>query len=152
MYHPTIGETIQFVRPHFEPNLDHGGDSFFHHLQRVAAGVEEYGEKYVHAAWLHDAVEDTPITLEDLAEMGYHLDILTAVDLLTRPKKVSYDDYIDRLIASKNPIALAVKISDQQDNLNPKRFAQLPPFMRTALSKRYAGLLPRLLSAAVEVL
>lgn len=152
MYHPTVQDTIQLVRPLFEPNLDHGGDSFFNHLTRVAAGVEPYGEKYVHAAWMHDLIEDTPMTLEDLAELGYHLEILDAVDLLTKRKGEKYPDYIDRLIASKNPIALAVKISDQIDNTAIKRFAVLPHFMRQALQKRYAGVLPRLLAAAQEVL
>lgn len=152
MYHPTIEDTIQLVRPHFEPNLDHGGDSFFNHLARVAKGVEAYGEKYIHTAWLHDIVEDTPVTLEDLDELGYHLDILTAVDLLTKRKGEKYGDYLDRLIAAKNPIALVVKISDQIDNTNPKRFAVLPHFMRQALQKRYAGVLPRLTQAAAEIL
>ena len=152
MYHPTEEDTIQLVRPLFEPNLDHSGDNFFNHLKRVVEGVRPYGEKFVHAAWLHDIVEDTSVTLEDLAELGYHLEILTAVDLLTRRKDEKYPDYIDRLIESRNPIALAVKISDQVDNLNVKRFAGLPHFMRQALQKRYAGVLPRLLDAAQEVL
>jgi (p)ppGpp synthase/HD superfamily hydrolase len=151
MHHPTIEDTIRLVRPHFEPHLDYGGDSFFHHLQRVAEGVAPYGETFVHAAWMHDLIEDTNMTLKDLGELGYHLDIITAVDLLTRPKKVSYAEYIDRLIASQNPIALVVKISDQIDNTNPRRFAALPHFVARALERRYAGLLPRLLSAATAL-
>lgn len=151
MHHPSIQDTIDFVRPYFEPNLDHGGDSFFNHLTRVAAGVKGLGEQYEHAAWMHDLIEDTPITIEDLDEMGYHFDIITAVELLTKQKGEKYSDYIDRLIASGNKIALAVKISDQQDNTNPKRFAVLPHFMRGALQKRYAGVMPRLLEAAGKV-
>lgn len=151
MPHPTVKETEEFVKPYFLLTFDHGGDSFFNHLRRVVNGVEDMGEDYIHAAWLHDIVEDHPVTLEDLDAMGYSLRIIEAVDLLTKPKDMKYPDYIDRLIASKNKIALAVKISDQQDNTDMHRSMYLPTGMRIALSKRYAGVMPRLLAAAAEV-
>lgn len=152
MSHPTILETSDFVFEHFAERYDQGGDSMYNHLRRVAEGVRPYGERFEHAGWLHDVVEDTPITLRDLEEMGYHNDIIVAVDLLSRRKGETYAEYLDRLIAGRNPIATAVKISDQFDNTNPKRFAVLPHYMRQSLQKRYAGVLPRLLSLAGEIL
>ena len=150
--HPTVEESRELVRPYFINEFDQGGQSMFSHLERVVKNVEAYGEKFVHVAWLHDLVEDTNVTLEDLRLIGYSPDILLAVELLTRPMETPYAAYIDRLIASGNPLALIVKIGDQMDNTNPNRMGYLPEIYRKALQKRYNGVLPRLIEAAAKVI
>jgi (p)ppGpp synthase/HD superfamily hydrolase len=71
------------------------------------------------AAVLHDVVEDTDMTLADLGELGFALDVLHAVDCLTHQPGVSYEEYIDRV--ATDPTAVAVKLADLADNLANNR-------------------------------
>lgn len=66
------------------------------------------------AALLHDVVEDTPVTLDDLTREGIPDEVVEAVGLLTHEDGVPYVDYVRRL--SDNPIARAVKMSDLEHN------------------------------------
>ena len=69
------------------------------------------------AAVLHDVVEDSPVTIEDLRKAGFSETILGAVNGLTRREDESYDEFIKR--AGKNHIARTVKLADLKDNLRP---------------------------------
>jgi (p)ppGpp synthase/HD superfamily hydrolase len=81
-------------------------------------------EQEMAAAVLHDVVEDTDITLEDLRAEGFPEEVLAAVALLTHDKrKVAYREYIERIAA--DPIARKVKLADLEDNLNVMRLARL---------------------------
>jgi len=71
------------------------------------------------AAVLHDVVEDTDVTLEELAEAGFSAKALEAIRLLTHIKSVPYLDYVKAVAA--NPIARQVKLADLEDNLDPSR-------------------------------
>jgi (p)ppGpp synthase/HD superfamily hydrolase len=71
------------------------------------------------AALLHDVVEDTPVSFEQLSKEGFSEDVLSAVRLLTHDSSVSYEDYIRNL--SANPIAREVKLADLEDNSDIKR-------------------------------
>jgi len=91
-----------------------GGEPYIIHPRFVAAMVEKPEEKVV--AWLHDVVEDTDITLDNLAEYvvfeDYHLD---AIDAITKRDGEEYDEYIERV--ARDPIATEVKIADMTHNL-----------------------------------
>ena len=63
---------------------------------------------------LHDVVEDTSTTLEDLRAAGFDEKVLEAVSLTTHAKSESYAEYVIRLKA--NPIAREVKLADLHDN------------------------------------
>ena len=65
-------------------------------------------------ALLHDVVEDTDYTLEDLHQMGFPEPVLTALALLTHSRAVPYDVYVERL--KPNPIARVVKLADLRHN------------------------------------
>lgn len=71
------------------------------------------------AAVLHDVVEDTDITIDQLAEAGFTASVLDAIRLLTHDKSTAYMDYI-RAVAD-NPIASQVKLADLTDNMNISR-------------------------------
>ena len=92
--------------------LDKGGSPYILHPVRVALHCQTEDEKIV--ALLHDVVEDTKISFDDLKEYGFPNQIIEAVKALTKQKNESYDVYIDRVI--KNPIAKKVKLADMKHN------------------------------------
>ena len=69
------------------------------------------------AGFLHDVVEDSDVTLEDLTKWGFSQEVVTAVDLLTHRDDVSYKDYLIRLTCSLNLDAIAVKVNDLKHNI-----------------------------------
>lgn len=91
---------------------DKGGNDYIEHPKAVAAMMDTDLEKAV--AYLHDVVEDTNISFDDLREYGFSNQIVEAVKALTRQKSESYDVYIDRVI--QNSIAKKVKLADMKHN------------------------------------
>ncbi|HSH05031.1 MAG TPA: HD domain-containing protein [Anaerolineae bacterium] len=78
------------------------------------------------AALLHDVVEDTAYTLEQLqSELDLDDDITTAIRLLTHEEDVSYEDYLTRL--KPNPIARQVKLADLKHNMDVRRLNIVAP-------------------------
>ena len=70
-------------------------------------------------ALLHDVVEDSTYTFDDLAILGFGTDVTEPLKLLTRDKSVPYEDYIRRL--AENPTAVTVKLADLEHNLDKTR-------------------------------
>lgn len=91
---------------------DKGGNDYIEHPKAVASMMDTDIEKAV--AYLHDVVEDTKISFDDLKEYGFPNQIIEAVKALTKQKNESYDVYIDRVI--KKPIAKKVKLADMKHN------------------------------------
>ena len=89
------------------------GSPYIDHPTRVADAVED---RLKPIAFLHDTIEDTQVTLEELKDEGFPSYIIDAVDLLTHRKGVSNIDYWTKIKA--NPDALAVKLADINDNVN----------------------------------
>ena len=77
------------------------------------------------AAVLHDVVEDSDWTLEQLRDEGFSEEILHAVDCLTKREGETYDESISRVRASA--IARQVKIADLEDNMNVRRIGEIRP-------------------------
>lgn len=96
---------------------DKGGKPYILHPVFVSLHVK--GTKRKQVALLHDVVEDTPVTLEMLAERGFSDDVIKAVDSITKRKGEPYLDYIERV--KGNSIACDVKIADLKHNSNLKR-------------------------------
>lgn len=70
-------------------------------------------------ALLHDVVEDTDYTLQDLSDMGFSEEVTDALALLTHEKSVPYMDYI--ALIKKNPVAKTVKLADLRHNSDLSR-------------------------------
>ena len=75
------------------------------------------------AALLHDVVEDTDYTFEDLRDMGYPEKVLEALMLLTHDDATPYLAYVERL--KENPIARAVKLADLRHNSDLSRLVHV---------------------------
>lgn len=97
--------------------LDKGGNPYILHPLRVMENCETETEKII--AVLHDVLEDTEVTLEDLRKEGFSAEILEALVCLTHREREDYPDYIERIC--RNPLAVKVKGADLQDNMNINR-------------------------------
>jgi (p)ppGpp synthase/HD superfamily hydrolase len=110
--------------------LDKGGSPYINHPLAVAAMVEGDTEKVV--AILHDVVEDGGVLLDSLQQFG--LDVVNAVDAITRREGELRGDYLSRVAA--NPLAKAVKIADLRHNSDLSRIAA-PTGRDIVRAKRY---------------
>lgn len=97
--------------------VDKGGNPYILHPLAVMNRVETIEEKI--AAVLHDVVEDTEVTIDQLREPGFTEEILEAINLLTRAKEDSYEEFIEKTLM--NRIARNVKIADIKENMNLSR-------------------------------
>ena len=79
-----------------EGQNDKAGSPYLLHVLRVMMRVEKIDEKIV--ALLHDVVEDSSTTIEDLAKEGFPANILKSVELLTKKKGEPYKDYIKKIL------------------------------------------------------
>jgi len=119
---------------------DKAGVPYIDHPRRVSIRVCHYApngltEAAQAVAWLHDVVEDTPITLQDLTE-HFPPAIVTAVDALTHRAHETREDYYQRIAA--NTLARAVKQADIDDNTDPQRLQLLDEHTRHRLETKYA--------------
>lgn len=98
--------------------LDKGGSPYILHPVRVALHCQTEDEKIV--ALLHDVVEDTSITFEDLKTEGLDDRLLEALKCLTKEAGEDYKAFIERV--STNRLATKVKIQDLKDNMDVTPF------------------------------
>lgn len=97
--------------------VDKGGHEYILHPLTVAAMVYSFDESIV--ALLHDTVEDTDVTLQDLLDKGFPPYIVEAVDAISRRRGEGREDYIRRV--KQNRLAAAVKIADLRHNSDLSR-------------------------------
>ena len=119
----------------FEGKVDKAGKPYISHLMRVANGVlgnSLIRESLTVIGLLHDLIEDTHWTAEDLRK-EFPDNIVDAVVALTKVDGISYDDYIDGVMA--NELATYVKISDLKDNMDVTRLKALGDYEIKRLKK-----------------
>jgi (p)ppGpp synthase/HD superfamily hydrolase len=114
---------------------DKNGEAYIRHPARVAGIVERKGgtPEQVMAAWLHDVVEDSSLTLGDLATMDCPLEVIKIIDRVTQKNGQSRKEYIQAM----DDEDWLVKESDTEDNQNPFRVASLPPEVAARLERKY---------------
>jgi len=101
--------------------VDKAGVPYINHPLTVASLVETEEEKIV--ALLHDTIEDTNITEQDLLNYGFSNKIVEAVKLLTHNKNVPYMDYVAKI--KDNELARKVKIADLTHNSDLSRLKEI---------------------------
>ncbi len=97
--------------------VDKGGSPYILHPLRVMLSRENELERI--CAVLHDVVEDSHVTFDDLREEGFSEEIITVLDYLTKRDGESYDDFIDRILT--NEVVCHVKLADLCDNIDLTR-------------------------------
>lgn len=125
------------VRAH-QGQTDKGGAPYIGHPARVArlVSMATTSQSAIAAAWLHDVVEDTDVTLDALSAAGFPAEVVDAVEALTHRKGETRVAYIERVRG--NLLAVQVKRCDIQDNLDHNRLAALPDLDRERLESKYA--------------
>lgn len=120
--------------------LDKSGKPYILHPLRLMLNFHDEEAQVVSV--LHDVVEDSHITLEDLRALGISEAAVEAIDCLSRRPAEAYDDFISRL--RSNALARRVKIADIKDNLDLTR---LPSITEKDLQRvaKYHRALARLL-------
>jgi len=107
----TIEKALPIAAQAHEGQKDKEGLPYILHPLRVMSRVE--GEEAQIVAILHDVVEDTKVTLDDLRRAGFSDAVLIAVQCVTHRKE---DPYADSAVGCKNnPIARQVKLGDLAD-------------------------------------
>lgn len=101
--------------------VDKAGIPYINHPLTVASLVDTEEEKIV--ALLHDTIEDTNITEQDLIDYGFPNEIVEAVKLLTHNKNVPYMDYVAKI--KDNELARKVKIADLTHNSDLSRLKEI---------------------------
>ena len=127
---PTLEDAIILATDAHRGQKDRNDEPYIMHPLRVAAQLWGYDERMV--AVLHDVVEDTEVTLDQLRHAGYPEHIVAAVDAISKKKDANepYSSYIRRVKA--NPLATRVKIADLRDNAN---LGRLPKVLASDLAR-----------------
>lgn len=115
----TIEKAIALAATAHAGQLDKGGQPYILHPLRVMFRVTTDEQRM--AAVLHDIVEDTSVTFEDLEAQGFPASVVEAVRALTKLPGESRLAAAER--AAANPIALAVKLADNAENMDLSRIA-----------------------------
>ena len=111
--------------------LDKSGIPYIFHPFHLAEQMDD--EESVCVALLHDVVEDTDITFEDLKNEGFTDNILNALKLLTHDDNVEYMDYVKEI--KKNDIAKKVKLADLKHNSDLSRLDVIDDYVLERVNK-----------------
>ena len=112
-----LDEAINLVASHFRGITDKSGSPYVLHCIRAMMSVDSMDAKMV--AVMHDIVEDTPVTIEQLRGRGFSNTVIDGVELVTHRDDVTYEDYI--VAIKRNSIATEVKLADLKDNTSLNR-------------------------------
>jgi hypothetical protein len=108
----TLETAIRIAVTAHAGQTDKGGMPYITHPLRLMGAVD--GEEAKIVALLHDVIEDTAVTIEDLRREGFSETVLTAVACVTHRRDEPYSDYVVR--CKGNPLARQVKLADLADN------------------------------------
>lgn len=116
-----IEKSLQIALAAYSGQKDKAGETYILHPLRVMGKMETKEAKA--AAILHDVIEDSEYTAENLTEEGIPGVVVDAVVSLTKKDGETYSDFIKRV--SLNELATMVKIADIEDNINILRLAEI---------------------------
>lgn len=112
--------------------VDKGGNHYFLHPFRVSQETKNHFtwkhtdfDKYIAecVALLHDVIEDSDITADDLVKEGFEYAIVNRVVRMTRKEDESYMDYVKRI--GEDNICRVVKMCDLKDNMDITRLEKI---------------------------
>lgn len=127
-----IDTALSFALDIHRGQEDRGGQAYILHPLTLMMQMDTTAERL--AAILHDTIEDSDRTLDDIRALGLPAEVVEAVYLLTHDKSaMTYEDYVLRL--KSNPIARKVKLADLQHNMDIRRTGPVDPADLPRLNK-----------------
>ena len=99
--------------------FDKGGSPYILHPLKVMHYLKCDDPELMSIAVMHDVVEDTDVTFEDLFNMGFTGRVIDALKLLTKMPGQTHKEYVDGI--KSNPDAIAVKLADLRHNSDIRR-------------------------------
>lgn len=152
----TAADARAFAYAVHKGQVDKAGRPYTTHLVMVHERLvgklpglpHELWDKAQQISWLHDVIEDTEYTADDLRAEGFSWTVIHGVMALTKHGTGSYMDTINRIAFFEDLHTILVKIADVEDNSDPARLALLPAEIRARLEKKYGAALPVLKAAA----
>ena len=112
IYTPVTKKALKLCFEAHKEQVDKSGMPYVFHPFHLAEQMQT--EESTVVALLHDVVEDTDYTIDDLISMGFGKTITDAIALMTHADGVAYMDYVREI--KNNPIAKAVKLADLKHN------------------------------------
>ena len=115
MKYTGLDAAIALAASKFVNKFDKSGEPYILHCLQVMQNVKKYNDVELEiAAVLHDIVEDTDISFDDLEERGYSPRVIKIIKHVTREDEISYDDEIARICNDQDSIK--VKMADLEHN------------------------------------
>ena len=144
---PNFEDTVRFIQKAHEGQTDKSGEEYWKHPVQVAgivASLLNGNENEQIAALLHDVIEDTRYSYQDLKEMGYPHAVLDIVLWVTRTKPTgTYLDWIQDMVERGPTGALKVKLADNMSNMRDgvtdslkKRYERSMELLKAGLAER----------------
>lgn len=132
IYTPLTNRAMQIAYQAHHGQTDKGGLPYIFHPYHLAEQMED--EYTVCIALLHDVMEDTAVTREELAA-EFPKEIIDALDLLTHRDGVPYFEYVEKI--KDNPLARTVKLADLTHNTDKTRLPENDPSVQRRWEEKY---------------
>ena len=130
-----IEKSLQIALRAYSGKTDKAGREYILHPLRVMAKMNTEFE--MSAALLHDVIEDSEITAEQLLAEGIPAEVVEAVQFLSKNEGEEYQDFVIR--AKKNQLAAKVKIADIEDNIDVLRLQSLDDYDLARVKKYHSA-------------
>lgn len=114
---PTLEDAITLAVEVHRGQVDKAGNPYILHPLGVMFRLR--GELDRTVGVLHDVIEDSELTFEDLRQMGYSEEVITALDGVTRRTNETYEEFVGR--SQAHPVSRRVKLADLEDNMDLRR-------------------------------
>ncbi len=136
IYTAATKKAMQLCYEAHQGQTDKSGIPYVFHPIHVAEQMTD--EPTTIVALLHDVIEDTHYTLDDIAKIGFDQPVLDALALMTHKKGVPYLEYVAKI--KDNPIARAVKLADLRHNSDASRLDIVDEKAKNRLEKYKAAI------------
>jgi (p)ppGpp synthase/HD superfamily hydrolase len=140
-YASLLDLAIKIAEKAHQGQFDKANQPYILHPLTVMAQMDDFESKIV--AVLHDAIEDSDLTITELSQQGFPELITEAIAAITKLDSELYDDYLLRVMG--NAIALKVKIADVKHNMDISRIAN-PTVKDFQRLEKYQKVLKQLIS------
>lgn len=124
-------KALEIAKEAHSDQYDKAGVDYIQHPLYVASLVSSEKEKAV--ALLHDVIEDSSVTKEDLLLSGIDMEVVEAVSILTKNSNDSYQSYLERV--KGNELARTVKLADLTHNSDLSRLKEITRIDKARLNK-----------------